>query len=226
MLLIHGGYDGVRAADRLVPDGDGLPGLDIGEPVVVDYLKYLDLIQPVHGLRGLVVIHEHDALALRAQQMEARQRAHNAVVLVQNRIAAVAAFQHQLAHVVEIIGQMEADDVPGLADMLDRHRLKDEPSYAPRVERGGDDAGAAVIVGEVYVNIGLADYQAADARFERRLIAADDDAVRLRELWVAVGLRQGEHNVARDGLDIAAELVYELTLKHAQEVEHRKRLDV
>ena len=126
---------------------------------------------------------------------------------------------------------MEADDVPGLADMLDRHRLKDEPSYAPRVERGGDDAGAAVIVGEVYVNIGLADYQAADARFERRvyylrLIAADDDAVRLRELWVAVGLRQGEHNVARDGLDIAAELVYELPLKHAQEVEHRKRLDV
>ena len=104
VLLIHGGYDGVRAADRLISDGDGLAGLDIGEAVVVDYLKYLNLIQPVHGLRGLVVIHEHDALALRAQQVEARQRSHNVVVLVQNRIAAVAALQHQLAHVVEVIG--------------------------------------------------------------------------------------------------------------------------
>ena len=126
---------------------------------------------------------------------------------------------------------MEADDVSGLADVLDRHRLEDEPTHAPRVERGGDDAGAAVIIGEVRVYVGLADYQAADARLERRvdylrLVAADDDAARLRELRVAVGLRQGEHDVARDGLDVAAELVYELPLKHTQEVEHRQRLDV
>ena len=135
VLLIHGGYDGVRLADRLISDGDGLAGLDIGEAVVVDYLKYLNLIQPVHGLRGLVVIHEHDALALQAQQVEARQRSHNVVVLVQNRIAAVAALQHQLAHVIKVIGQVEADDVSGLADVLDRHRLEDEPTNAPRVER-------------------------------------------------------------------------------------------
>ena len=54
MLLIHGGYDGVGAADGLVSHADGLPGLDIGEAVVVDDLHYLGLLQSGDGLRLLV----------------------------------------------------------------------------------------------------------------------------------------------------------------------------
>ncbi len=83
------------------------------------------------------MVHQHDALAPRIEQVEARKRADDVLVLVKHGIAAVAAFEQDLLHVVDIVRQMEADDVGGrLADAVYRDGLKDEAGDLARVERG------------------------------------------------------------------------------------------
>ena len=78
---------------------------------MVDYLENLHLVERGHALRGLVVVHEHDLLPARAQQVEAAYRAHDLVGGVEHGVGAVAALEHNLAHVVEVVGEVEGDDV-------------------------------------------------------------------------------------------------------------------
>ena len=85
----------------------GLPGLDIREAVMVDDLQDLRLLEAGHGLRDLVVIDQNDALSARLDEVIPGKRAHDLLVLVEDRIAAVTAFQDDLLHVVHKVGQMK-----------------------------------------------------------------------------------------------------------------------
>ena len=64
-LLIHGRDDRRGGAHGLIAEVDGRTCLDIGQPVVVDDLQNVRLLEPRHGLRHFIVIDEHDALAAR-----------------------------------------------------------------------------------------------------------------------------------------------------------------
>ena len=74
-------------------------------------LPDLGLLQSGHGLRQLVVVNEHDTLAPRTQQVIARERADDLFVLVEHGVAAVAALEHDLTHVVDVIVEVEADQI-------------------------------------------------------------------------------------------------------------------
>ena len=67
----------------------------------------LRLLEAGDGLRRLIVVDEDDTLAPRLDEMIPRERADDLVVFVEDRVAAVAALEHDLTHVVEIIGQVE-----------------------------------------------------------------------------------------------------------------------
>ena len=61
--MIHGRDDRRGGAHGLIAEVDGRTCLDIGQPVVVDDLQNVRLLEPRHGLRHFIVIDEHDALA-------------------------------------------------------------------------------------------------------------------------------------------------------------------
>ena len=109
LLLIHGSHDGGGGANRLVADVNGGLGLNVGQAVVIHDLQNGGLIQTVDGLSLLIVVHQDDLLAAGAQQMMTAQRAHHFLVLIQNGIRTEAALQHLVAHIVDIVVQMEAD---------------------------------------------------------------------------------------------------------------------
>ena len=198
---------------------------------MVDDLEDLGLLEPGHGLRHLVVVHEHDALAPRPQQVIARERADDLFVLVEHGVAAVAALKHDLAHVVDVIVEVEADHVLRLARAGDRDRLIHQPRHAAGIERGGDDAGLARVLQPRRVHVGLAEDDALHADIERaadhiRLVAAEDDAVGVGEEQVVAALGQGDRHHAGHAVDLLGAIVEDAPLDHAQEVEQRQRVHV
>ena len=63
VLLLHDRIDnGIRTADRLVPEVGRAAGLQIADSVVIDDLENVRLLHAVHGLRELVVVHQNDPL--------------------------------------------------------------------------------------------------------------------------------------------------------------------
>ena len=231
MLLIHVGDDGRRAADGLVAHADGLHGLNIGQTVVVDDLEDLGLLEPGHGLRQLIVVNEHDALAPRTQEVIARERADDLFVLVEHGVAAVAALEHDLTHVVDVIIEVEADQILRVARAGDRDRLIHQPRHAAGIERGGDDAGLAGVFKPRGVDVGLAEDDALHADVERaadhiRLVAAENDAVGVGEEQVVAALRQGDRHHAGHAVDLLGAVVEDAPLDDAQEVEQRQRVHV
>ncbi len=58
-LLEHAGHNGSGGAHRLVPDIDGVGGLDVRQPVMVNDLQDLGLLQARDRLGPLVVVHQH-----------------------------------------------------------------------------------------------------------------------------------------------------------------------
>ena len=229
VFLIHTGDDGGGAAHGLVAHPDGLAGLDIRQAVVVDDLQNLRLIQARNGLGPLVVVHQHHALAPGAQQVIPGQSAHDFFVLVQHRVAAVAAFQHHLADVVDIVRQVEAHDLFIVAGPGDGTGLIDQPGHPAGLIGGGDDAGAPGVFQQVRVHLRLAQDQAADADVQGpadhiRLVAADDDVVRVAEQQVLAALGQGDDHVAGHGVDQVAAVVEQAALDDAEQVEQGHRL--
>ena len=74
---------------------------------MVDDGENVRLLEAGHRLRRLVVVDEHDALAPRLDEVEPRERPDDLVVFVEDRVAPVAALQHDLLHVVDEITQVE-----------------------------------------------------------------------------------------------------------------------
>ena len=229
VFLVHGGDDGVGAAHRLVAHMDGLAGLDIRQAVVVDDLQDVYLLQTGDGLGDLVVIHQNHLLAAGTQQMITGERAHHLLVLVHDRVAAVAAFEHLLLHVVHIVAQMEIGDVLALADPGHRQGQVDHPGDAAGAERRGNDTGVPGL-GPLRLDVRPADDQAADAGLngpvdQLRLIAADQDAFRIDEGGILVVLRDGDEQLTGDAAGLGAVLVDKGTLQHADQIEQRNLLD-
>ena len=231
MLLIHGGDDGVGAAHRLVAHGDGLLGLDIRQAVMVNDLQDLHLFQAGDGLGGFVVIHQNHPLSPGPQQVEAGQGAHNLLVFVQHRVAAVAAVQQGLFHVVYVIAEMEADNVLGLAQAHHRHRLIDQASGLPGVQRCGDDAGVPGNLRQLRRNIRLANDQAAHLGLQcgldhLRLVPADQDALRAQHRPVGIAFGNGDLHLAGHGVGGLGKLIDQIALQHADQIEQRDIADL
>ena len=225
VLLVHGGDDGIGAADGFVADADGLPGLDIGQPVVVDDLEDLHLLQPGDGLGGLVVVDQDDLLAPRFEQVEAGDGAHHLLVLIEHGIAAETALEHDLLRVVEIVAQMEGEDVAALADARHGQGLVDQPGDPPGGQGRGDDHGA-VAARPFRLDLRAAEDQAVDTAGDGLLddlglVAHDQDAVRIGQRLVLVVERQGDVYLAGDAVPLQAEIVDERALQHAQQIEDR-----
>ena len=229
VLLIHGGDDGVGAAHRLVADGDRLPGLDVRQTVVVDDAQDLRLIDAGDGLGQLVVVNQHHLLAPRLQQVIPGQGAHHLLLVIQDGVAAVAALQHHLADIVDVIVQMEGDQALGGAGTVDGRGLIDEPVDAAGVQGCGDDAGPARVLQPGRIDIRLAQNEAGDLLIQRptdhiRLAAAQDDAVAAVEQQVLAVLRQGDGHCAADGIHQVAAVAHDAALDNAQQVEQRNGL--
>ena len=225
-LLVHAGEDGVGAAHGLIAHPDGLCGLDIRQTVVVYYLQNLHLVQAGDGLGGLVVVHQHHLLAAGAQKVEAGDGAHDLVVFVQDGVAAVAALEHYLAHVVQIVAQVKGHDVLGHYYPLHGQGLVDYAGDTAGGEGSGDDAGVAAGLGPLGPQRGAADDEAAHAALQGAvdylgLLAADEHGVRIGEGGVLVVLRQGDVELSGDGADRAVELIDQRALQHAEQVEER-----
>ena len=71
-VLEHTGDDRIGRANRLVADINGVGGLNIRQPVVVDDLQDLGFVQTGDGLSGLVVIHQHHPLSPGTEQMDGK----------------------------------------------------------------------------------------------------------------------------------------------------------
>ena len=225
VLLIHGGDNGVGAAHRLVADVDGLAGLDIRQTVVIHDGQDLRLLDARHSLGQLVMIHQHHLLASWPQQMVTGQGADHLLLLIQHGIAAVAALQHHLADVVDIIIQMEADQIAGGAGAGDGDGLIDQAVDAAGVKGSGDDAGLARVLDPLRIHIGLAQDQAGHLHVQRaadhiRLAAAQHDAVGAVEQQVLAALGQGNGHAAGQGIHQVAALAHDAALDNAEEVEH------
>ena len=195
---------------------------------MVDDLQNLRLLQTGDRLVQLVVIHQHHALSLGAQQVEARERANHAVVFIQNGIAAEAGFQRQLAYVVEIVGQMKRDEIFPAADARNRHREDDKPGRGIGVKRRGDDRAALIGCNELLGNLAFADDDRGCLLLQRvtdhvRLVAAEHHAV-LADLGQSRVRRQrdnqraGDHGLIRLCADEAA-------VETREQVEERDALD-
>ena len=126
---------------------------------------------------------------------------------------------------------MEADQIRGVADAADGNRLIDQPHRAVGVEGRGDDAGVRGKIAQLLVQLRLTQDHAAHVQFQRaadhiRLVAADDDVVLAGEEQIFAALRQGNGNVAGDGVYQIAGLVQDPALQHTQKIKNRDLLNV
>ena len=93
--------------------------------MVVHDLQNVRLIQAGHRLGLFIVVHQDYLLAPGTQQMESGQGSHHVLIFIQNGVSPESAFQHGIAHVIDIIVQMEGNQIVALADALDRQRVAD-----------------------------------------------------------------------------------------------------
>ena len=124
---------------------------------MVDDFQDLRLLEAGHGLRDLVVIDQNDALAARLDEVIPGKRTHDLLVLVEDRIAAVTAFQDDLLHVVHEVGQMERLKLLRPADALDGNGMKDHPRSLKGVVGRGDDAGVRRRIAQILRQLRLTD---------------------------------------------------------------------
>ena len=193
---------------------------------MVDDAEQLRLLETGHGLGRFIVIHQNHLLAARLDQMVAREGADHLIVLIQNRIAAVAALGDDLAHVVEVVREMEAFQLGIAADAGDGDRLEDLPRHAVGVDRRGDHAGPGGNGPQLLRKLCFAENEAVDIRFQRpaddlRLVAADGNVVLPGKEMLVRALRQGQNDLAGDRVHILAGIVENLALDGSQQIKQR-----
>ena len=129
------------------------------------------------------MVDEDDALAPRLDEMESRECADDFIVFIEDRVAPVAALQHDLLHVVDEIAQVERFEVVRAADARNFDCMIDHSRSAERVERRDDDAGLCGQLAQLLRQARLADDQAVDVLLDGaprhvRLFADNDDRLR------------------------------------------------
>ena len=116
--------------------------------MVVDDLQNLRVLDAVHGLGLLVVVHHNHLLALQIQQVPSGNHAHVIVVLIHNREIPVALLAHDFPDILRLLIDIEDRQVVGLHKIFDGHALVDEPCRRKRIKRRADHH-AAVLLGQL-----------------------------------------------------------------------------
>ena len=231
VLLVEFRDDRIRRSDRLVTHRDRLCGLDIRESVVVDDTQDLRLLEARNGLCELVMVHQYDLLSSRTEKVESSESSDDLVVFVKDRITSETALQDDFLNIVDVVVEVKALDLAGVAGSRDRERLVDKLGGLAGIKRRGDHACVCLPGEPVRVNIGLAEDEAVNADLEGpldhiRLVAAENDTVFGREQEVLVGLRKCDADFAGDGIRGGIAFVDDTSFQNAQEVKERKVVDV
>ena len=192
--------------------------------MVVNDGQHIRLLQAGHRLGRFVVVHQHHPLAPGLDEVVAGQGPHHPLLLVQNGVAAVAALEHHLPHVVNIVLQVEGDDLLLLGQTAHGDGLED-PAHGPEaVIGGGDDAGVLHQLPDALGQLRLTQHHAGHAEGHRlpqhvRLVAADEDRLPLAEGGQLPGLGQGQNHLTGDGVHHLLRLPQQLALQNAEDVE-------
>ena len=145
------------------------------------------------------------------------------VVLIEDGVRSVPGVQEHILHVVEVVVEVEDLEVLGGADAVDRQRQVDHPRGPVGRQRRCNDQRLRRIVAEFLRDICLADDHGLHADVQRmadhvRLLAADDDAVRVVEQHAFMGGGDGDDHIAREFLGNARGLVDDLPLENREQV--------
>ena len=175
------------------------------------------------------MVNQHHPFAPGAEQVVPGQNAHDLLIFVQDGVAVLPVFEHQLLDLVHPVLEVEAHQILRPADPAHGGGLEDEPGRGVGVEGGGDDAGGGGEAAQLLVQLRLTQHQAVHVHFQRpadhvRLVAAEHHGVGAVEQQVLPALGQGDGHVAADGVGALSGLVEKLSLQHRQHIEKRHRL--
>ena len=145
VLIVHLGDDGGGAAYRLVAEIDRAAGLEAADAVVVDDLQDLSLVEALHGLGGLVVVHQDDAALAQGDDVAAADHAAVLAVLVEDGEVAVAHLGHHAGDVGHRGHEGEFHDVVAGHIVGDGGALAHELAGGVGVAGGGHDGNAGLL---------------------------------------------------------------------------------
>ena len=204
VLMEHGIEDRAGAADRLPAEIDRIDRLDRTDSMVIDDLKDLGLLQIIHRLRNFRVVDQDDLLLLCVQKILGSDHADILVLVIQDRIRAMAELAHRLADIVNKVIQMEGDQSVLLHEELGRDRLIDQTGYRVCVEFRADNDALFVLcrhaddLGDLF---GQTAHDRAGSHLDRcelrvHAVAQDDQILRLHISGEALRRGSSDNNTA------------------------------
>ena len=187
------------------------------------------LVQSGHGLSHLVMIYQNDPLALRPQQVIPADCADHPVLVIQDRITAVPAFQHCFLHVIQVIVEMKGFQFLPAGHASDGRCQIEPPGRAPCVERCGNDTGLRGGPPVFLRQVALAENHRPGLLFQRRihhvrLAAAQDNAVRSDIPEIIAGAGQSDHHLAGERLEKIVLPVQDVPLQSGKHIQNRRVL--
>ena len=102
------------------------------------------------------MIHQNDLLALGPQQMVSAQRTYDLPLLIQHRIAPVAAFQGCLSYIIQIVILPEGNQLRSPGDTGNRYRLDKQPGRPVRIVGRGNDHRVPLILPGLRIQLAVA----------------------------------------------------------------------
>ena len=113
--------------------------------MVIDDLQNFGLIEALHGLRGLVVVHQDDAAFLQIDDVPAADHAAVFAVLIEDGEIAVAHLGHHAGNIGHRRDEGELHDVAAGHIVGDGRTLADELTGSIGIHRGGHDGNAGLL---------------------------------------------------------------------------------
>ena len=117
---------------------------------MIDDLTDIRVLNVVHSLRDLIVVHQNDRPFSHAQQVSAGDHPQVSPLLVQDREVAIPFLGHDLLNLFRIIRPVERGQIVFLHEMLDRHALVDEPGDRVGIQRRHDNRASALLRQRLY----------------------------------------------------------------------------
>ena len=139
MLFIHAADDSSGAANRLVTEIHRPGSFQCTKTVMVDDLQNLRLLQTIHSLTALVVVHHNDLLAVHVQQITAADDTAIFAIGIQDGKIAVAHIGHDLAGVFHCSIHAEFQQVLAAHKVAHRGGGGNQAGGGVRIKRGGND---------------------------------------------------------------------------------------
>ena len=139
VLFIHAADDSSGAANRLVAEIHRPGSFQCTKTVMVDDLQNLRLLQTIHSLTALVVVHHNDLLAVHVQQITAADDTAIFAIGIQDGKIAVAHIGHDLAGVFHCSIHAEFQQVLAAHKVAHRGSGGNQAGGGVRIKRGGND---------------------------------------------------------------------------------------